>query len=426
MSADSRLAEVLAWLWTAEPPATVRDKARELVLDTLGCVIAASRHPRPVSFSKELARNDPAAVAVPGFADRHSQGGAAALFAAAACWDEACEGLARAHGRPGVPVIAACSALAQARASTLGDLLRAVITGYEVGGRLGEAVRMQPGMHVDATWPGFGVAAAAVRLCGGTPEQALAAVRIAASQMPRSLYVAVTEGAEARNTYLAHAAQLGLLAAQSALAGFTAPTGALDALGAAAPAGPGAWLLLEGYFKPFAAVRHVHYAAAAGLRVRPEVFEKLKQINRIELQTYAEAMIYCGNRAPRNAIQAQFSLSYGLAHALVHGSLDPDAYGEESLNDPLVRDLERKVLLLEDEALTSSGRRGAHVKVLVNSKKIEANTSRVEGDPGMPMSREALVEKFCRYAQRPEAAAARFLAEPESGSFADALARLLA
>ena len=45
----------------------------------------------------------------------------------AATWDEACEGSALAHGRPGVPVIAALLPLAATRNAKLGSLVRAVV-----------------------------------------------------------------------------------------------------------------------------------------------------------------------------------------------------------------------------------------------------------------------------------------------------------
>ncbi|HEX4927706.1 MAG TPA: MmgE/PrpD family protein [Burkholderiales bacterium] len=417
----SDLEPLLDWLWTAGPPAEVEDKAREMLLDTLGCVLASSRRARLRSFADRLSAG---AVRVPGFAKALAPADAAALFAAAACWDEACEGLARAHGRPGVPVIAACAALAQARSATLGELLDGLVVGYESGGRFGEAIRMQPGMHVDATWPGLGVAVAAVRLGGGSATQAAAAVRIAACQMPRSLFLAAAAGAEARNTYLAHAAQLGLLAAQAALAGFSAPQGALEAIGAGPLAAPGTWVILESYLKPFAAVRHVHYAAASGLALFPRVRGRIGEIARLELATYAEALTYCGNRAPRNAIQAQFSLSYGLANALARGSLDPDAYEDAALAEAQVRELERKVELVEDRALTEAGRRGARLRIVLGGETLEASVSQVEGDPSFPMRRDAVVHKFARYSGRAERDAREFLAASDTTPLAEALRRL--
>jgi 2-methylcitrate dehydratase PrpD len=406
---DARLADVLKWLWEEEPPAEVQAKAKLIVLDTIGCVLAASGEPKLREFAKRLAASEPGAVCVPGFPGTLSPSAAAALFAAAACWHEACEGLARAHGRPGVPVIATCSALAQMLRATLGETVKAIVAGYETGARLGEAIRMRTGMHVDATWPGFGVAAAAVRLSGGSAEEALAAIRTAACQMPHSLYRAVSAGAEARNTYLAHSAQLGLLAANAALAGFTAPDGALDEIGAGSFAAPGEWLVLETYLKPFAAVRHVHYGAAAALALRPKLAQRLERISRIELRTYAEALTYCRNRAPRTPIQAQFSLSYGVARALARGSLDPDAYAEDALVDPLVQDLEAKVVLTEDPELTRTARRGAVLAVRIEKEILEKAIAHVPGDPAQPMTRSDVVEKFARYARRDARAAAGIL-----------------
>lgn len=409
MSRDAQLAAVLEWLWRGAPPREVDRKARLLLLDTLGCVIAASRQPKLRRLAARLAKVEPGKVRVPGFPQRLSVSAAAYLFATSACWDEACEGLARAHGRPGVPVIAACHALAQSLKLSFGATLRAIVAGYEAGGRMGEAVRMSPGMHVDATWPGLGVAVAVVRLSGGTAAQALDAVRIASCQMPHSLYLPVKAGADARNTYLSHAAQLGLLAAHASLAGITAPAGALDEIGAGSFAARGKWLLLEGYLKPYAAVRHVHYGVAAALALRPQLAGRLRAITRIELSTYAEALTYCGNRAPKTPIQAQFSLSFGVAAALATGDLGPSAYG---MDDRTIAGLERKVVLSENRVLTKSGRRGATLVVRLGGERLKLSVNRVSGDPAQPMTRAEVLAKFERYSGRPATAAERRLSRP--------------
>ncbi len=401
---------MLEWLWSAQPPPAVDAKARELALDTLGCVLAASAKRELQELAAQLARTDAGPVRVPGFAQSFSAAAAAALFSAAACWDEACEGLARAHGRPGVPVIAACASLGQTLGCNFGDWLRAVIAGYEIGGRLGEVLRIAPGMHVDAYWPGLGVAAAAVRLGGGSAAQALSAIRIAGCQLPHSLYLPVTHGSEARNTYLAHAAQLGLLAASAALAGITAPKSGKEDV---APSGE--WLLLEGYLKRFAAVRHVHYGAAAALALRPRLAHRLRDIARIELHIYAEALAYCANRAPARPIQAQFSLSYGLARALASGDLSPDAYSDSALGDPLVRALEAKVELFENTALTRAGR----LAIELEGERLE---HAVDDLPAM--TREEVVGKFADYTKLPPAAAARLVDAPAQADFAALLGEL--
>ena len=72
------------------------------------------------------------------------------------CWDEACEGLARAHGRPGLHAIPPALALGIANRETLREVLTGAVRGYEMAARLGERMRIQPGMHVDGTWGTFG------------------------------------------------------------------------------------------------------------------------------------------------------------------------------------------------------------------------------------------------------------------------------
>ena len=232
---EAPLAEALEWLFRTRAPAAVERKAREQVLDTLGCVIAGRRHVEVGAFARSLEAMDPGSAA-----------SAAASFAAAACWDEACEGLARAHGRPGIGVLGALHALRGTTAIRLTSSCR-LHHRYEIGCRLGEAMRIGPGMHVDGYWPTLGVAAAVVRLLGGTPAQAFAAIRIAACQLPNSLYLPVAAGANARNTYLPHAAQLGMLSASAALGGVVSPEGAVNGT-AIAP--PGEWLILEAYRSP--------------------------------------------------------------------------------------------------------------------------------------------------------------------------------
>ena len=86
MTIEAPLADALEWLFRTRAPAAVETKAREVMLDTFGCVLAARRHPEVAAFEKALQATDPGSVS-----------SAAAIFAAAACWDEACEGSARAH-----------------------------------------------------------------------------------------------------------------------------------------------------------------------------------------------------------------------------------------------------------------------------------------------------------------------------------------
>lgn len=396
------LEDATHWLAQADAlPAEVEAKARLLLLDTFGCLLAGLAHPEVKQLAAALRLAFPGDIAWPTSDVRLGPAGAAALGAAAACWDEACEGNASAHGRPGLPVVPALLALSATQDTTLGELLIALATGYEIGTRAGQVWRIPAGWHVDGSWHALGVAAAVARLTGGAALIG-PAIEAAACQIPASLYLPISVGSVLRNTYPAHAVLLGMLAAGAAAARFEMPRGALEeararvlrATSAAAPTPAGHWTILEGYLKPFAAVRHTHYGVAAALRLRARHAIDADRITAVRLQIYPEAVQYCGNRAPRTAIQAQFSLSYAIAAALVLGDLGPAAYADVA--DARITRLEQLVVV---EADTTRVRRGAHVAIDFAGQQVSESVDDVAGDPSLPMTRDEVVEKFRRYTE---------------------------
>jgi 2-methylcitrate dehydratase PrpD len=397
--------DVIAWTSGAQPEAVAR-KARLLLLDSLGCIAAGLRHAEVRALARTLAVWFPGDLTLPGSTDRLGPAGIAALAAAAMCWDEANEGLASAHGRPGLAVIPAV--LAMAGRNDLGHLLRAIVLGYEVGGRAGEIWRIRPGMHVDGSWHALGAAAACATLTGA---DAARAVRIAACQIPFSLYRPLAFGMSGRNSYAMHAALLGVLSAAAAGAGSDAPPGGLaearrlallrDDPPVRTEAGP--WLIADAYIKPFAGVRHAHYGAAAAIAARARI-EGTEAITAIRLDTYGEALRYAANRAPATPIAAQFSLSFGVAAGLRFGDLSPDAYRD--MGDPELVRLEALVELAEDGAMTSANRRAARLRVTLPGEIVEIEIDSVPGDPDRPMSEAEILAKFLRLAGHlPQAAA---------------------
>ncbi|MEO3473003.1 MmgE/PrpD family protein [Roseomonas sp. CAU 1739] len=429
--------QAIAFAWNGPPPGSVAaGKARLLLVDSLGCMLAGLGHQRPRDFGAALAATMPGPIRVAGVAAGLSQAGAAALLAAAMCWDEANEGLARAHGRPALAVAPLCiAALAEGRA-TIGEALAAFVLGYEVAGRAGEAWRIRPGMHVDGSWHSLGAAAAAARLAGGDPAAVARAVHIAGCQVPFSLYAPIAAGMDGRNTYPGHAVLLGTLAAAGAIVGMDAPAAGFAearrlALGLDQDAmltPPDRWLLEDAYIKPFAGVRHAHYAAAAAIALRAALGLRLAEVRSVTLATYAEALRYAANRAPVSAIPAQFSLSWAMSAALVQGDLGPAAYADTSLADPVLRGIEAMVTLIEDPGLTESGDRGAGLAVtLQDGTVLEARADQVPGDPALPMSVDAVCAKFLRFATPVlgEAQARAVLVMLLDGAPADGLAGLL-
>jgi 2-methylcitrate dehydratase PrpD len=230
------------------------------------------------------------------------------------------------------------------------------------------------------------------------------ALNTAACQLGNSLYLPVAAGANARNTYLAHSAWLGLLATFSAAGGVTAPENALPhyaqhfaAADEALQIAPERHLILESYLKPHAAVRHAHYGAEAALIIRGELEGKTEGISAIRLAVYEEARTYCGNSNPKTPIQAQFSLSFGAAAGLRYNGIDPGIYRKDRFEDAELRRLEQLVQVETDPVLGNAGKRGAKLVVVANGNTHQARVTAIRGDPGQPLSQEEVAAKFMRY-----------------------------
>jgi len=395
-------------------------QARRLLVDTVGCALAGRHADEVRQLEAALAACEPGDFAFPN-GDAMGVQAAAQVLSMASTWDEACEGHALAHGRPGVPLVAALLPLALRRDASLGEFVDAFVLGYEVGARCGAWLRIRPGMHVDANWPALGVAAGVARLLGLSPAGIVQAIDIAACQLATSLYLPVREGRTARNTYLGHSASLGLQAAFASAAGIDAPEGALAHYAQAHSAAtvqplPDATtsLLEDAYLKPFAAVRHVHYGATAAREIREQLGGDTAGIRSIVLDVYDEAIVYCGNRAPRTPIQAQFSLSFGVAAMLRFGDVDPSVYAVPRFDDAELRRLEALVVLEGDADLTARKQRGATLTVMHAGNALQHAVGTIAGDAAQPLDRAALAAKFMHYA-------AHSVEGPKAARFCDAL-----
>ena len=393
-------------------PRDVDRHARLIVLDTLGCALAGRVAPEVEALETYAASLEAGSISLPGGPGLGLRN-ASQILAIGPTWHEACEGHPFSHGRPGIATFAALLPLALARDATLGEFIDAFVLGYEVSARAGGWLRLVPGLHVDGNWPALGVAAGVGRLMGASVDQAMTAVDIAACQLPSSLYLPIRTGCSVRNGYLAHSASLGLDAAFASLAGFDAPADALawyaEHLSRASTElpDPAANLILDGYLKPFAAVRHVHYGALAARRLRERLgIDAPGRIASIRLSIYEEATIYCNNPQPRTPLAAQFSLSFGLASMLRFGELDAASYESPRFEDPELRQLEARVRIDIDENLTRCQLRGATLSLKIGDDEL---MECVDGnDPALLLDAEGAIEKFARNASpRVEAEAGR-------------------
>src|SRR5258708_21634087 len=142
VDATPSLGDAATWLAALDQlPDAVEAQARLLLLDTFGCLLAGLRHPEVRRFGQALRLAFPGDTAWPASEIKLGTAGLAALGAAAACWDEACEGNSSAHGRPGLPVVPSLLALSATQDISLGELVVALVPGCWVGPAAGRLWR---------------------------------------------------------------------------------------------------------------------------------------------------------------------------------------------------------------------------------------------------------------------------------------------
>ena len=369
---------------------------RLVLVDSMAVAVAGLGQPALRSLVAQQQRLAPGPVALPGMGAGLSAGAAAQVLAAAACWDELVEGYAPAHGRPGLHVVPVCLALGEALQRPLGAVLKALLQGYELGARFGEAYQVPPGEHVDGTWGTVAAAVAAGSLLQLSATQRVGAINAALTQMTRSLYSPVAEGATSRLLHPGLAAARGLDLAVAAGVGFAGPDGlehnpVLNALWRHEPdLGPRHSHAVEaGYVKLWPGARHLHYGAAAALRLRPSW--SARQPGNIVLRTYSEACTYCDHPRPRNRIQAQFSLQFAVAATLLWGELRPASFAEERLRDPQLQSLLEQIHV--EAADDHPGRWAELVVQQPGGPCARERVFGLPGDPDLPIGEPERLDK---------------------------------
>lgn len=310
---------------------------------------------------------------------------------------------------PGAPIIAAALATAERLGTGGADLVRGVVVGYEVGGRVASTLGAAHYRHWHNTGTAGAIAAAAA---------AAEILRLDAGPFAHALALAATTGAGLQQTFRSdsmgkplhsgHAAQAGTVAAFAASAGFTGTPSVLDGeigMGAVmsdspsweavgAPFGPD-FLVQRTSIKPYPCCGHVFAAIDAALQLRAAGV-RAEDVTAVTAESYSTALAVAGNPAPTTPFEAKFSMPFVVAHALVHGEVAAGAF-TDGLADDRVVDLMKRVVLRPGEEFDEAfpGRRGARVTVADRAgTERSATVPDRRGDPANPVTPEQLDAKF--------------------------------
>jgi 2-methylcitrate dehydratase PrpD len=358
------------------PPAAV-DRARHILVDTVGIMLGAANAPQLAALRASLA--DPVAGSATAFgAQRKTSAPVAALVNGSLTtvlqFDE---GHRESMGHPAIHIVPAVLAVCEEQERSGKDCLEALIVGYEAAVRVGRSVfPLRSQLHPHGSWPTIGAALAVGKLLR-LDERGLAGVIDCAAMMNLFSWRRATVGGatihhllpglSAQNAIIAAcAAQSGLSGPPSSLDEFLLPLASEHASPALLVADLGTrWEILENYFKPFPACAHAHSAIAAMRTLLERHRVAGPDIARIRVTTYPIASTL-RDPAPCNQLAGMFSIPYNLGLLVAHGCLDPGAQIRQApLSSEALR-IAQRVEVHADAGLTPPYPRGRPCRVEVH------------------------------------------------------------
>jgi 2-methylcitrate dehydratase PrpD len=397
----------------AQLPAAAVNAAKTNIFDTLACAAAGSSAPA-VGEVHELAAlwggAPQASVLV--FGDP--------LPAHHAAWVNGTMSHARDYDdthdaavlHAGVSVVPAALAAAELRGGASGaDFIAGVAAGLETIGRLGVATRVgiiESGFMYTPLFGGFAATVAASRVLGLNESQTVNALGIAYSQVSGNHQV-TRDAALTKRMQPGFAAMSALLSVQLAQRGvrgaqatFEGADGFLrvylqdrcdhDAL----REGLGRrYELTQLSYKPYPCCRFNHSAINAALALRESALMNAETVRRIRVGVNKQAYeAVCTpvevRKAPQTVVQAQFSIPYTVATALLDGGVTLEHFSEAALQRADLLALALKIDAYVDEEIERDyGRNISPALVTVEMEDGSTQRLRVDvplGHPSRPMS----------------------------------------
>ncbi len=385
-------------------PEAVRRQARRCLLDTVGTAIAGRK--------TELSRitHDFAALAFGGSGAwlwqdgrQVSPPGAALANAMTINSFDIHDGHKLVKGHAGaavVPALFATLSLQTGEPISGKELLTSLVVGYEIALRAGIALHATAcDYHTSGAWNALGCAAVTSRRLDLGPSLTRQALGIAEYHGPRSQMMRDIEFPTMVKDGSGWGAMSGVSAGLLAAGGFTgAPAITIEGADVAvywADLGS-RWRILETYFKPYAVCRWAQPSIVAALTLLKEHHLDVRQITRIRVHTFYQATCLTCHR-PKNTEEAQYSLPFPLAAALVHGKLGVEELIGENLHDPALLALSDSIELIHDPALSAQfpERRFARLELHTRSGKVyTSKETEPNWEPSDPPTDGELLEKF--------------------------------
>jgi 2-methylcitrate dehydratase PrpD len=407
------------WASTLEAGALstcTRHAARRAYLDWAACTIAGAKTKLAQTARRALGPSPAQGPATVLAADCRTEAAQAAFYNAFACHVLEYDDL---HGpsiyHPGAPTISAAVAVAEREGCTTAELAAAIVAGYEIGIRVGQAAGTghYRRHHTTGTVGTLGAAAAVARLLHLAPGAFAEALGLAATQAA-ALWAFQDERADSKPLHAAHAALAGIMAADLARAGLRggqsaieSPRGFLATLGGEAASsvivtglGTDPPRIEDLTLKAYPCCGHTHPGLEAATALAGDLRAagaSPADVSEVTIATYESAIALTRIFAPRTPTEAAFSYPYVVARCLARGELG-SAFTVEALADAETADIMARTQLHHDPLCDADYPERQPVTVtvrLTDGRIFEQHRSHARGSPHLPLDDDAHRRKVC-------------------------------
>jgi 2-methylcitrate dehydratase PrpD len=355
-------------------PGEIIQSAKNLVLDTFACIIAASQTEIGAITDSQVEFFGAGAEATIVGSGRRSTalgaGYANARLGNALDFDETYPGGPVGGTHIGVAAVCAALALCERKGLSGSHFLQSIVAGYELGGRIadvgtqlviedGEISRMPPiwGMSLPPVFAAVGAAGHALSL---SPDLMAEAFGLAGASNPTSIGPMWAQMMNLPNNKycdIGWCAVAGMFAALSSQIGSTGPQPILDgakSIFQMSGVNPRfdwildelgqRWALADITYKPWPSCRWHHHALTALVQLRDLENLRIEDIEEvvIEVNTGLLSPRFL-NQNPSNLIARQFSFPHAVAMILARVPAGADWFIEECINRPSIVSLRQKV-----------------------------------------------------------------------------------
>jgi 2-methylcitrate dehydratase PrpD len=319
---------------------------------------------------------------------------------------------------PAVAIMPAALAAAHMAGCSGKELIAAIAAGYEVTIKLGvaldPAVHYARGFHPTGTCGTMGAAVTVAKLMKLNQKAMVNALGIAGSQAAGSMEF-LSDGAFTKRLHPGWAAHSGMIAALLARENFTGPAtiieGRFGFLHAYSRGANPARVLqdwgdpyevMNTSIKPHACCRYKQGPIDGILKIMRKNNLDAAQIRNVSLgileagfALVAEPKEQKSN--PKSVVDAQFSMPFGAAVAMLHGKATLDEYTLENIKSAQVKAMMDKIFCVMDPDLEKEFPKKWPASVTIQTQDGKAYSTRVDypkGDPENPLTWDELIDKF--------------------------------